>query len=531
VFVGKEYGDLSLGCIGVVLVFALAIGLVNLIPPVKSDSATQSFGVGVVAAGLFFWRFWAIAKTRCWLTATDSGFILTNFRGKHCIADDDVTDIGITERIVSSQRMSSTHRTVRFSFRSGDRVDTLAFDQHLKSSQPDQLGHALQRALKNRCRRVREDIERGETLSGDGWMLTRAMLTVQTGEASREILLTELKAIDWVDGAVCVWANGEVETVLRVEGTQPGATVLFHVLGELRVSSPVAESTTESADKTAVRTVYAPVSEGGVGLGRLLFSRDKRLTNQQRRSFRRLAIIAGIFGSIWTVAGFATENNKLAPIAQLFGPATLLACVIYIWACVRRGPELLCYENGIVYVTRRATTELLYRDMVSFTYSATRLLVNGVEAGTTVQLVFESSDGRRRISYHLELSPYQDDAIERLREHISSIIAGSMARSLREGQPVKWTGQLAFTAEGLAIVREGSSGKGRVVPYNEVTHHEFKEGAFFLHSKTDFGRPIKERVSQPNFFPGYHLLLLLTTPTDKEAPQTNSDPDSLPEDR
>jgi hypothetical protein len=152
--------------------------------------------------------------------------------------------------------------------------------------------------------------------------------------------------------------------------------------------------------------------------------------------------------------------------------------------------------------------------------------------GTGVRLVFEplKEAGGEPLVYEGVIQ-FDDAELDKLRDFISKRIATHMLRRLREGQPVNWTGQLAFTAEGLVIVREGGSGKGRIVPYNEVTRHEFKEGVFFLHSKTDFGRPIKERVSQPNFFPGYHLLLLLTTPTDKEAPQTNSDPDSLPEDR
>ena len=165
--------------------------------------------------------------------------------------------------------------------------------------------------------------------------------------------------------------------------------------------------------------------------------------------------------------------------------------------------------------TWRGTTTLHFQDIGSFTYAGTKVFVNGVYVETSVQLLFESHRrlSRKRVEFLMRFR-FDDVEIEKLRDQISSVIATHMLRRLNEEGSVRWTPHFTFERGGLAIIRSGKPGGefvGNTIPFNELTKHEFKEGVFYLYPKMGFGHAIEEKVSEPNFFPGYFLLLLLTT--------------------
>jgi hypothetical protein len=552
VFVGKGYLDWILVCAGIVVFFAGLLILVFLQPPIAWTSINQTVPVVIVGTTIMLLRMLMIWRTRHWFSADDDGFVLTTYRGKRFISDDEITDIAMTEH----QLAGITKRSVRIAFRTNGRADSFAFEQFvLVEKIDDSLGNSLQRALENLVVRAREEIDQGETLSGTAWTLTREQMTIKTGVVSRIIPLVEIVSVDWIDNAVCVWAEGEAVPVLKASGNQRGSKVLFRVLGDmialrktaepLAVKDPgyeVVETPEHAEPKDAAGAVspeWNPTSEvpfpalgtpkptelpGGASeaaLGRLLFSRQA-VTERQVANAELFAIVGAVVGLGLLVYGvFDKWQSERGRAAVIFGPLLVVITVLIWWSVWRRsGWVFHCYTNGVCKSTDHGTATLMYSDVGAFTFSGVRHFINGGYAGTSVKLLFEplAGVGGEPISYEGEFR-FNDVELDKLRDFISKKIAIHMLGRLRQGQPVKWTGQLAFTAEGLAIVREGGSGKGRVVPYNEVAHHEFKDGVFFLHSKTDFGRPIKELVSQQNFFPGFYLLLLLTTPTGKDAPR------------
>ena len=225
-------------------------------------------------------------------------------------------------------------------------------------------------------------------------------------------------------------------------------------------------------------------------------------------------------GLVWYAIADGTQHSG-GRGAIFVGPILLIGAVwggIVVW--VRRNTLFQCHERGVVSTTWRGTKTLMYHDVGCFTYAGVRnyLQMAGSEGRayyeTQVTMRFEPLHGKPGdVVIFNTTYKYTDDELERLRDFICRLLAGHMAARLREGQTVEWTPQFAFTPEGLAVKRaekDGMSGSARLVPYDRIRGCELKEGTGHFHFEGDFGRPVTELASAPNFFPGYHLLLILT---------------------
>lgn len=171
-----------------------------------------------------------------------------------------------------------------------------------------------------------------------------------------------------------------------------------------------------------------------------------------------------------------------------------------------------CHEYGIHLVGSLGKKSIRFEDVASFTYGATRRFVNGVYQGTDFVLSFypRPDTESKPIVYRTTLKG-QDEEIENLREHISKVIAGGMARELSEGRPVRWTPHLRILPDGIECHPKGLLGRKEpvVVPFGQVANYGLKEGVFYLSVKGEPKPVASEEVSQPNFFPGYTLLNII----------------------
>lgn len=501
--IGMPYTDEAFVSLVFAAVLLVPMGVVALLAEMPKMGAA-ALGVAVLAAVPAWLRFAHIRRTRLWLEVAGDQLRFTDAAGATVAAEADVVDLGISDRTYDVGATNRVRRRkVRIVLRVGERLGTYRFEQYPGDGKTDAFGDALDGALDRLAARVRRDVERGGVLTGDGWELSSARLVVRTPTGESVVPLAGVAAVDWIEDGVSVWAVGEAEPVLRRRALTPGATVLHRVLRDVLCGAPVV---TPEADR-----------ELADGLGRVIFSKES-LGGEQFRIAVTLIAFAVLLGTfaLW----YGIDNNGDTPGARaglFLGPLLLVGAAAGAWnVWVKRGAVFRCHANGVVHTTWRGTHTLYFRDIGSFTYSGVRKFLNGGYTGTDVTIAFEPLDpaAGAPILYHANFR-FADEELDRLRDHISRVIAAHMLARLRKGETVGWTPQLAFTPGGLAVRRSGKGekpGAPRIVPYSQIAGHEFKDGVFFLSLAGDFGRPLTEPVSQTNFFPGYYLLLLLTGP-------------------
>src|SRR5205823_4900358 len=202
--------------------------------------------------------------------------------------------------------------------------------------------------------------------------------------------------------------------------------------------------------------------------------------------------------------------------------------VVYIWS--RRVNVFRCHAHGVARTTPKGVTKLQYRDVGTFTYASTRHYVNGAYTGTQVRLSFEPlEEGRGEPIVYAATIKNADDELDNLREFISRVVAGHMLRRLQAGQVVRWTKNMVFRPEGLEVGKSGwfrGKGESSVIPYGQLTRYDVSDGVFRLAVGGQKNWSVQEPVSQPNFFPGFTLLMMILhppEPTPADAPAANAD--------
>lgn len=550
---GKEYAELPLGCSLVALVCCGAFAVAMLQPPQPNPDASRVFAVlGGVAAIVLAARLWLVTRTRYKLIVKDDGFVLTDWRGRHQINDDEITDLALVERTFPGNNGTSTEREIRFAYNAGTSERILMFIQEIDGDGADVFGAGLQRVLDKLVSRSLERLESDAPLTGDGWRLERTKLFCVVSGSPRTVPLNQISAVDRIDNHICVWANKRSDPILRRAGITRGAAVLLGVLKELvgthdrvRQSEHVhgRERSSETEDSHVTdESDHVPVAEGVDGpeqsdaqdapsgtseeLGCLLFTRGG--SGEQQKSSGVLSLFFIPLGFIWFLAGVIDTGDNRGVLGLVLGPAAILAGVIPYAARKRaEGPSFKCYENGVTSTQRGQTITLWYRDVEAFTYSGARPLVDGAYVSTAIELTFEPSSPNHKSIKYTGATQYTDEGIEKLRDHISGVIAGHMFLRLEAGEPVRWTSQFSFERGKLIVRRptrpETGTGFASEIPLTEIERHELKDGVFYLYSKMAFGRALQENVSERNFFPGYFLLLLLTT-SPKQVPHRRAEP-------
>ncbi|MDY3556980.1 hypothetical protein R5W24_006162 [Gemmata sp. JC717] len=467
-------------------------------------------GCGALALAGCVGALWMSAKALCppWLAPTAVGFAYFDGRSTHALGYTDVIDLGFTERSVPTQGPPIVRRAIRLELALAGGPETVRLEQWVNGDAADPLGPALRAALAAVVGRDRAALERGETVTGEGWRLDRSRLSLETPAGERAIALTDVEAVERVDAAVCVWVRGEPEPVCKLPGARRGAARLEGLLLDLRSDRLPATAPERDRDQLA--------PDGG--LGRVVFARDSIFDAVSLWGRVALALVALLIGLALTAHGLRSvllKRDDSSDRAALFaGPLLLVGAVwggVWLWANQRT--SFTCYARGVVHRTWRGVRTLYYRDIGAFTYSGTRTFVNGGYAGTEVRLAFEPFDsaGGPPVRYRATFK-FNDEQLDNLRDFISRTIAGHLLDRLHRGECVPWTSQLTFTAEGLAIRRDegrGETAPRRVVPYDQFAKHEFKDGVFYLTASGPFDRPVSEPVAQRNFFPGFYLFLLL----------------------
>jgi hypothetical protein len=495
--VGKSYSDSAF----VTFVVLAGLGFVLAVVAAAVGGAVEAVAVLAGFGGLFallaVGRSGTIARNRRWITPTDDGFVLTDRRGEFHFTDEMVSDLATWPRVVYSNGVPKSHkRAGSFVITAGESSVTFAFEYTFPLNHTDPLGGMLERVFNKLIEGAKSSILGGGRLTGEGWALDRAQFVHAAEKEDLSVALRDVAAVDLFDGKVCVWRRGDAEAILRVPAGSPNALVMCRVLRELL---PPADAEEEPAD----------------GLGRIVFERDQ--------SIRGANLVAGVVMiGIGLLIGLALLVGALvqnAWVGVLIGLAICGGCVggaVAIWK--RRVNMFRCHAYGVARTTPKGVTKLQYRDVGTFTYSGVRQYVNGAYTGTTVTLRFEPLDENKGepIVYSATFKN-ADDELENLREFISRVVAVHMLRRHKAKQVVRWTKNLVFHPEGLEVAKVGwfrGKGESNVIPYNQITAYNVTDGVFRLAFGGQKNWAVEEPVSQPNFFPGYILLMMLLHPPE-----------------
>jgi hypothetical protein len=222
-------------------------------------------------------------------------------------------------------------------------------------------------------------------------------------------------------------------------------------------------------------------------------------------------IAISIFFLAITIFAVAESVRNRCPEALAFSAIFVgLAVAVAGYVGVRSGRVLRCHEFGVSiagWVGRRA---LRFDQLAVLTFSATKMRVEGIPVGTTFRLRLEPDAGAdaRAISFSGTLRK-NDAQIETLRDLASRAIAQRMGRQLIASGRASWTRHLGLAAQGIEYRPLGFFGRKppAVLPYDDVSNVHIHEGFFSVWRHGRKRAVIRASVSEPNFFPGYRLLL------------------------
>jgi len=347
----------------------------------------------------------------------------------------------------------------------------------------DPLGLLIDRILGHLYDQASATLSDGESFEGQGWSLNSREFAWSHKRQSVTIPLGELTAADVFDSELCVWRSGNDEPVVRIPMSAANVPVLLTLLRE-RVVAP-----------------SGVIAETTGGLGRVLFERKPS---------------SGATVALWIMpigsASLFLAGIVIALLAKRPEPAIVLgiisAVITLIWLIpLSQHVSLRCHEHGVSRRWLRREQRLRYSEIDLFTYSAVRQYVKGVYSGTAFTLTFVSN-AAGKVAYTKTLRN-ADDELDRLRDRVGRILAERMARQFAAGDAVTWGDGLRFFPEGLEYRASGFLRRKApvMIPFDQISGLDITDGQFRLWRTGQKGHAVKESVAQPNFFPGYFLLL------------------------
>lgn len=427
----------------------------------------------------------SVARRRVWVTAFEDRFIHEAAAGSREVQYAAVRGLLAFQRTNYKEGMPDS---VTFTCKAWveDGAPPLEMLRMVKLQQQDPVIFIQDRLVSVVLAGARTAFDRGEPVTGEGWALSKQGFDALQHGGTQRLSLDELAAVDEVDGHVCVWRKNQPEPVARVPVDTRNAFALTPLLRIVLEARPEKAAEVPPAD----------------GLGRVIFER-------QGAAWGWVALGAAFLGVGAAMHGGSPEGALVCyALGLVFFP---------IW-WFRRNPSFRCCEYGVCRRYGNTEIQIRYLDVEAFTYQATRHYHNGAYTGTAYAFKFEPRTGKT-IDYSCHIQE-TDNAMENLREHISMVIAGRMARELREGKEVPWTANLRFVGDGLDCKPRGLL-FGRKEAFHlrlhEIDYFQMDAGVFKLYANGGAKPVMDEPVSVRNFFPGLALLEYLRAQLQQQA--------------
>ncbi|MCU0705650.1 MAG: hypothetical protein MUF18_16880 [Fimbriiglobus sp.] len=453
-------------------------------------------GFGLILLTLATARGVWIAANRKWIEDTDPGFLLTANGQKHEFDDDEVLELAtkVTTRFSNGWPKANV-RTGTLRLNSPAFPKPVAFRYEWPLSREDPLFDLFDRLLVRLARRAEKELAQNGEVAGEGWALLRDGLEYPGPEGPEVLPFEEVAAAEAIDGRVCVWAKGVPRPAFQVSLDSPNAPVLLQVLAKRLADRPT-----------------DPATDDPETLGRVIFERDISHT-------KAALVLGGLVAFMLFALGgaslyFAATKPGMSLAPWVIGGGLHLGAValaVHLWWGQQN--ILRCHARGVCRVRNGKTTEMRYDEVKVFTYSAVRMYYNGAYTGTAVVLTFEDADGRK-MQYKATIRN-ADEALDTLRDRVSRTIAEAMKRKLDAGKRVYWTDRVTFEPDGIAIAgKRGLFGQSNdvFVEWADVSNVVLQQGNFALFAHGRKKAVYDTTIATPNFFPGFHLILLVRFP-------------------
>ncbi len=485
-----------------------AVGILLIIAAVGLVMMTKARGAGVflaIAGAIVLAVNEVVTRVkyyqRRWVLDNDSGFTVIDMLGEQPYRDAQVTDLLLELKdVYAAGVLKAVVR--RFVVWIEGRPDPVEMVNKLPAGTGDPIGGLVQRLWKDLEDRCRQRLERGGSLEGDGWTLTRQALAVRDKSGPREVRVGELAEAGVFGAMLCVWKRDVDQPIIKISPAGRNVRILQSLLGDWL----------KQQEQTAQASPAARTSQpGGNGRGAQTSELGRVLFERRKHTVRILLIVLAVVGLILGTIFLGQREMRTVGIAVLGLAVAAGAGAFFVPPSVFE-----CREQGVRQSGLLGAKQVRFGETQSFSYHSVRMFVNGVYSGTTFTMKFQSPS--TAITYMVQLKNVDDD-LEHLRDHISRVIAARMAHDLSQGKPVPWTPNLEFLPEGLSYRPAGFFGRkeAQVLPYNRVRSYDFQKGTFRLWSVDSASPVVQENVSAANFFPGFFLLASMFEPSEGAA--------------
>jgi hypothetical protein len=452
----------------------------------------------VTVVGLLAWAWpefatWQARRARTWLTLHEDGFEVEDRSGHQALHDSQVSAAALDiKKNLNNGVLASVTR--RFTVWIENSPEPIQMENRINVGATDPLTGLINRLMERLSDRFQSALASGGTVSGDGWHLSRTALTLGRPPQDQQLPLSEIAAVELIDGQICIWQRGKEDAIVRL---LPLGRNAFLLPGLVQPYLPREQANLGGAESAS-------------GLGRVLF---------ERRPSRGLAFGLSVAGVMMIAIGLAMvatipgphkieDNAVLGEILLLtFGP---MLGASGLWMAFL---NFRCHEQGVWQNNLWGQKLLRYRDMGGFRYSATRHYHNGAYTGTHLAMDFRplSPDRGPTIKFITTTAKGTDDQLDDLRDFISRALASRMEEQFRAGQSVAWTSNLEFLPKGIRYRPDGWLGRKepQLLRYEDYGGYNMQQGVCYLFAKGQQKHVGSEQCSADNFYPGFYLLLHL----------------------
>lgn len=350
-------------------------------------------------------------------------------------------------------------------------VDLQAF---CKAGKPEeeQLAQVITRLLGEAEARIEQVVASGGIAKGVGLQLSQTSLRVGT----EPVPLEQITAAGLHGGRLCLWLDADAEPRYRLDPNLPNVL-------------PIVQFVQKRLEERA--TGAGGANAEVAGLGRILFER------RSSKAVGILLIVAGIT-TIWLGVGI----------------------LLILWGWHMLVFRFRCHERGVYRRGLFSRRELLYREVASFTFSATRQYYNGAYVGTSITMNFvpEAAPGAKPIGLSRSVRNADRD-LDELREHVGRVLAVRLLARLEQGTEVPWGPDALLTPNAVRYRRPKFIGKSdwTDLPYQEVAGTSINDGTLAVFAKGNEKPVLTMPVSAANFFPGYNLFCHLAGKANPQA--------------
>jgi hypothetical protein len=214
------------------------------------------------------------------------------------------------------------------------------------------------------------------------------------------------------------------------------------------------------------------------------------------------------------LAPFTADFRTGVVLGPSFAAGGILFALFGIVYVLANGAKVAyLHEHGLRVRGRGGWRVVRYPDVTEMTFKATRVFVNGVYTGTNQEMGLRTDAGEKpavfRHTYKektgLATGYGEGTPLNGLADVLTGLIARQMADRLQRGEAVPWGRALSITPRGVEVVNRGG---GRLeVEWDRIGRVDVQQGVFRLWVAGDPKPRAQMMVAEPNFFPGYALVV------------------------